>query len=485
MDCTGGQYTLETVPTEYLPLMATPTGDGSIPPYVVESIPIVVRPASEDALAILLQNLHALQLRAAQYWVDQQQIYPVWLYARLDNETNWRRVLVKRLDLAFQPIIRSFYEDCGATSVAPYYRIMLLVERHPYWEAPSARSFPIGETMPNAVGVVETYDYTALQNLRGDVPARIEEFRVSTRVDESLARFWMGLRSAARHGTLGNFEMTWELEDGTLVADNSIYLDSAGIPTETNSASPGNGAGDAVIVNDGAAGAAIDWDDGDFHQVCEVRLNQITANESDNYGVFLWLLRARASSDDVWQVQLRYGYRAMADDTYKRGAITEVTSSSYNLFEPDVMSIPLRDIQTVTTGLLADSYDQEYTIQVWARRTTDSAGLLYLDALFPMPIDEGFCKLALGTAWQLSGAVNTHALYTSPLEHHYALVRDPTGGTIEAISQMSPNSFRLPVGDGRMYIAWARSASSDFTDFPVGFGPGIYYECWLSLRGAE
>jgi len=81
--------------TAYVPVVATPTGDGSIPPYVTETLPVRIISATYDGYATLMQNLHALQKRAAEYWVDQQQATPVWLTCKLDGETTGRRALVK------------------------------------------------------------------------------------------------------------------------------------------------------------------------------------------------------------------------------------------------------------------------------------------------------------------------------------------------------------------------------------------------------
>ena len=54
-----------TLQPDYVPVVATPTGDGSIPPYVTETLPVVIRATSENNLALHMQNLHALQKRAA------------------------------------------------------------------------------------------------------------------------------------------------------------------------------------------------------------------------------------------------------------------------------------------------------------------------------------------------------------------------------------------------------------------------------------
>ena len=99
--------------TAYVPVVATPTGDGSIPPYVTETLPVRIISTTYNGYATLMQNLHAMQKRAAEYWVDQQQATPVWLNCTLDNETNGRRALVKAIHIEFHPWTEHIYQECG------------------------------------------------------------------------------------------------------------------------------------------------------------------------------------------------------------------------------------------------------------------------------------------------------------------------------------------------------------------------------------
>ncbi len=618
---TGTDFTLES--PDYVPVVATPTGDGSIPPYVTETLPVTVRATSENDLALSMQELAALARRAAEYWVDQQQTAPVWFNCKLDTETTGRRALVKRIDYEFRPAIQGIYEDCGTTTLADYYLGTILVERHPYWERALPRVFP---TAVGAAGVVDVYDYTAAgpellsntgfeiagvggadvfgtwvenagdgtitdegvivnngahackftagasadtyvhqahnvgtygaytltlhsrgdgtnagryriydtdnaaditaltstgipgavygqvtdsftvpagcgnvrielhcptanggicyfddifltldaHDIVGDVGARIAELTLDPFAGDLFGRVWIGLRSANRHASLVNFEATWECEDGTLNdgggGESGIQIDAA---SDVNGASPGSGSGSYVEVVE----TDLNWDD-EWHLVLDIDLDQITANEADNFGTFLWLLRAQITAG-TWEVQLRYGCELMGDDDYKRGVITEVGDATWNIYETDIQGIPIHDRRAFALPAGADA---GFSVQIWAQRT-DGAGDLYLDALYPIPIDEGFCALAEFSDDEYISVA------TGPMDNVAAAVWTPV--QIYDVPSVAPSAFYLPLGDGRMVIAFARAASSDFTatllyeSFLVDREHGTHYERWAALRGAE
>jgi len=225
----------------YSPKIAMPTGDGSIPPYITEVIPVIIKCTSEDNLAATLQKFHAMQRLAAEYWVDPQQKTPLWLQCKLDGETaaNVRQVLVKSLGLEFTNNPNGLY-DVGAPALEDGRFANVVVVRHPYWERTVSRDFPEDNT--NA-GCIMTYDPTsaggggtpAAHDIVGDVGARIEELRVGS----TPYRLWMGVRSAGRHGTLANFVETWECEGG--INGSADWTDD--VATDVNGASPGSAAG--------------------------------------------------------------------------------------------------------------------------------------------------------------------------------------------------------------------------------------------------
>jgi len=132
-------------------------GDGSIPEYVTETIPVTIVGTTDDNFAAYLQTFALLQKRAAEYWVDPQQSTPVWYHEKLSAETGERRALVKSLGLAFDPETGSLMSGSPKTTAGK--KATLFVERHPYWERTTARMFL--NTTPTAAAAV-AYDYTAL-----------------------------------------------------------------------------------------------------------------------------------------------------------------------------------------------------------------------------------------------------------------------------------------------------------------------------------
>ena len=309
----------------------------------------------------------------------------------------------------------------------------------------------------------------------GDVGARIERLRMEPAGSDTLGRIWIGVRSAQNHGTLGNFVPTWECEDGNLNdgvgGESGITLDAV---SDVNGASPGGGSGVYVEVTE----SDLDWDD-TWHEALRLDLADVAgANEADNLGLFLWLLRAEVTAG-TWEVQLRYGTEQMADDDYVKGNIVAIDDASWNIFTTDVQQIPLHDPRTFT----AQSADMGFAVQIWAQRT-DGAGDLHLDSLYPIPIEEGFAFL------EGFSSDEPIEVYTGPRDETAAAVTP--AAALYDLPAISAYGLYLPPGDGRLIIAYARASSSDFTDALLylnrhanEYDTGTYYERWTALRGAE
>jgi hypothetical protein len=414
-----------------------------------------------------MQNIAALQKRAAEYWVNQQQATPVWFGCKLDGETTGRRALVKAMHFEWRPSLVGQYEDCDV-SVPDFLVATLLIERHPYWERTATRTFP--NTTPSAAASVE-YDYTTTADLVGDVPARINSLSVRRAAGAAaLVRIWMGIRSTTLHGATGvtNFVPVWECEDGQNFADNSIADDGGG--TEPNTASPGGGSGDYVNVNPEEVGTIVTWDDGNFHHVCYIRLSDVGyATESDGYGRYLWLLRAKVESGE-WE--------NIHDPV-------SLTSTSWDYYTMGVSNMSGRNMQAIDASSIAVTRDHFSGIVIEAQRISGS-GDLRLDCLCPIPIDEGFVHLPS----VLISTTRDAYIGEGPTGHIQALsVVDAATDYIAANDPFEFETFRLPPGDGRIVCVYARSASSVFTDqiefADASTGASLYTERWLALRGAE
>jgi hypothetical protein len=411
-----------------------------------------------------MQELHEMQVLANRYINDPTQEHPVWLHAKMDNETGLRRALVYSISIQF----KSSWFGSEATSLD--IPLVLSVVRSPYWERPTAKSLPDGA--PSAAACV-VYDYTAAgdaivaHDIVGDVGARLRFFDLKTTGGGDFqSRFWIGFRSAGKHGATGisNFVNTWEWEDGVNNASESGITDQA-----DGTASGGNRV--QLVETD------LDWDTDTFLKVAYITLGTVTANEKDNLGTFLWLLRAYVVSG-TWEVRLLFGINST---TAIKSSIIELTNTDWGYTEMGIESIPIRNIHNIISSDIAFSAEDTWRVSIWARRTSGS-GNLNIDCLIPIPIDEGFCKLDLGSL------LPTYLSLGQSPEGAFSLIqRTGTPTVLDIIPPKSIENFVLPPGDGRIYCTYDKNGVSDILD-AITFNDtdiGRYYERWLSLRGSK
>lgn len=439
---------------------------GSIPPYVTEQIPIRITDSSQDNLAAEIQELHQMQMWAEEYLRLRSTEYPVWLYSQLGAETNARRSYVRRIAAEF---LDSWYGP-QPINANPKLPLLLEVERHPYWESTTLGS---AFTLANPGAAVSvTVDYTAgsAGDVAGDVPARLAYMSIlPVGAGAALGRLWIGTRSANKHGTLANFVNHWECED----TDATLGTDAARATDAT--AHPGGAGNTKVTITPGTATWA---------KRLTIPLSAVTAHETDNFGTFLWLLRTKVSAG-TWEVHLRWGYAGMDDANHLRGQIIEISETSWDIKEMGIAPIPLRDLQALGSGLVADSYEASYQIQVWARRT-DGSGTLDLDCICPVPIDESWL-IAKGFTCNVHDATTDQFIYSvAPSDRPWAGVwdGDEEAWSSPATISIDPTHLGLPPGDGRFIIVYATGTASSIADSIAASG-GRRYDRWLSLRGAE
>ena len=463
----------------WIPAESMPTGDGTIPPYVQERIPVLIDASSGDNLASQRQTLAYYQKLAAEYWVDPTQDTPVWYHIKLDDETGERRALVKSIE--FQPA--QSYIDIGMGSPGSV-KGTLIIERHPYWERTSQRYFDGVD--PVTAGASISYDYTTYgpHDIVGDVAARVGSFKIGSPTSgANLDRFWIGLRSENKHPSLSDFQLIWECEDGTNNASESGITDDT--TSDVNGASPGSGSGAYVEVVE----TDLEWDD-TWQEVLTISIEDIISLPSSseleaNYGNFLWLARTKVTAGE-WQIKLGFGYEDISAFAFSDPVV--VDSTSWDYYDAAIGALPPRDIQAGDPlGLILN--DRRLAIQIQARRTSGE-GDLHLDCLCPIPLDEGF--LIVSGANLVSGASLTADayFYYTPHDRPSMVARSDVGIGATRYTQLpefSAHNFRLPPGDGRMIIVYARASSSVLTDtMTVARGDRYgYWERWLSLRGAE
>ena len=105
------------------------------PEPVVETMRLQCRGTSQNAIAGTMQIWADMMRGASIYRTDANGTAPVWLHAKLDDETNERRSIVHRIDAA--------WVDSGMTETIDQDVLLFdaAIERGPYWEATSPTAF--------------------------------------------------------------------------------------------------------------------------------------------------------------------------------------------------------------------------------------------------------------------------------------------------------------------------------------------------------
>lgn len=439
----------------YVPQIAAPPGDNSLPPDVEEALTLHMKATDGDELSTNMQTLHAAQIRAAQYRDDPNVGFvadSVWYHQRLDSETEWRRALVKNLHVA---AATSYFERPAPEDWTP---VTVGITRHPYWEAsvPSAGNYPIS-TMASVSDPAFIHPYTPA--VIGTVPARLLYLQLAwnSATSGDLARMWFGLRSEDKHGRLADFPIRWECEDGT-----------AGTDTATGSDSTASG-GSKFTVTPGTATWA---------KRLTIKASDVTSAYAATVGEFAWLLRCKVSAG-TWEVYLRWGFDGMDDDDYKLGEVREATSTNWDIINCGRSHLPPPGKRRVSGHL------REASVQVWAQRT-DGSGMFDIDCLYPVPIDEGYLFVD-GTA--PGAGTGSYLQYECPPDEDDFCTFQGLNTTtfnydIISMPAFEASNFRLPIGSGAIVGVVARETQSVLTD-TVQYIMGTYVPRWVSLRGNE
>ena len=454
VDLQGGTTGFQLV--EWKAAVLTPT-PGQKPDSVIEAMQVRVTGSSHDNLATYLQSLHAMQEGAIRYIKDQFEQNPVWLWSQTKSETGGRRALVRSIGIGWDS---GWYGHGGETPdpliIGNQALLTLTIEREAYWERTS-NTTAATDTDVSAIGGV--FDYSGT-DVVGDAPARIHELKVGH--DNGGLVFdecWLGFRSANKHGTLGNYNPIWELEDGINGADTLSAIDAT--------ASPGGG-GDTKKTCTFAVEAG-------WKTRVTMALSNVSADESDHYGRFVCLLRAKVTAGTA-EVRIR---QLMLDDasSITSGPIVEISATDWTIYNLGVVTIPLRNLHAVTTTHVGDGYDSDYAIQIRARETATCD--LYMDCLVMIPCDEYYihgknidCRFSID--WYLC---------VSPEGQAFGVSID--AGDMTAISEIDCEGDGVPIGDGRLIGVFAR-ANSEQAAITYDWDPSLeLIPRWGSLRGSE
>jgi len=509
----------------------------AVPPPVVEVLTLRSYHATQDALAAAEIALHKLGRQAAAFLRDRSEQHPVWLYDQLSSETGPRQALVLSMRLENITEQHGIGSDGTGDHINPTALFRLAIIRGP-WErtssvamnaaTPRTIHFDSGSTEPtvgetitgNTSGDIGTaawwfkdagtwaggnadgyivlsdadgpfqdnealngsvagndfatadgtagggvglvYDYSTT-NPTGDMPARIA-FMDFTANSSDLDRLWIGVRSEAKHPTIANYVPIWECEASTL-----NVLES-GVTNETGDSTASNQEYVQVVETD------LDWDD-TWQKVYERQEPIDGGKEAENYGEALCLLRALVTAG-TWEVQLRLQQGASGASI--EGPIVEVSNTSWDFHEAGIFQFPIRDLRVIPTGTLADTFDANVYMTCYARRTS-GAGNLKLDCFVKIPTDEAFIKV------ESAGVAVSSRLIVATGPQNATQAMSATATLFDDFGAASPSNWSLPPGDGRIFMAFARSANSTWADTVTinTSNAGAYYPRWHTLRGAE
>lgn len=425
---------------------------------VTEAITLRVKGTTQDNMAAKLQGLD-LKLKQARWYADPQELYSVWLRAKLKNETNTRQALVIGGRRSPVPL---FTNLANVSNVVQTYALAL--DRMPYWESTAVVDYSqAGLGTLSSLGGM--WDYTTYGGspgaVAGDVPARIAQATLTgVAGDGALTKSWLGFRTN-RFGNRANFQARWDMylsvDFGANDADTSKTADAA---TVSGFRSTTSFATVATML-----------------QRALLRLNSVTANSNDQRGSYMVLLRAKASAGGS-SINVR-----LADGWYNTNspAIRQrvnITSTSYYLYELGVVQIP-------SPGRAIPSYFLDnYALMLQAERVSGAASL-HMDCMILIPISEGYITTDQPDAGASDGFGNAagglaHWVFERPdgaIQGLYLGLASPSGNISVRYSG------GLPTSNGIAVVAAQRLASSVKTD-TVSLEFAVYPR-WTTLRGAS
>jgi len=371
------------------------------------------------------------------------------------GETGERRALVRSISLSLlSPVL-----DATGEPVSHGMKVRVALVREPYWERTAATAAGTNSAVSNFGGA---FDYTAGGGVDtvGDAPARINNLLIEQSSITEYNYAWIGFRSASKHGTLANFVPLWELEDATTFGnDTGVTIDAT--------ASPG-GAGNTKLTCDF-------FSDTTWANRVWLKLSDVTANYSDNYGRFLVILRAKVDSGLVVNVGLHSGIIGYPVELGR----VRVDATLWTAYPLGIVEIPHRRLDTL--DLLAASYDADYALGINAEKVSGGAGLdLHMDCLHLIPIDELF----IYTDNLRTDSDKSSIITQTPARVSQLLPYNTGSSAMNRIAKVNIDGVGVPLGDGRLYILLAdvarRTYLSETCEITLNTWPS-----WATLRGSE
>ena len=403
--------------------------------YVTESMVLHANDATQDALAANLSALSDKVRQSREQYGSGDELY-TFLQSQATYESRIRQAHIRRIDIGKMAytIGDVFDKDIRIMNVP------IAIERAP-WE-PDSPASQIASTV-SKLGGASTFSPI----VSGDVPARLQRFRLST---ASTIECWVGFRGT-RYGVPGNYIPVygWSAEG---------FNSGGSYGTDTTSAADATAYGGNRLQ---CSFATVDT----MALRAHTNLNQLDPTNFDDYaGTHLILLRAKCSDGStVCRVRLATGSAySFTQHSLAAHEPVKVNTTNWTLFPLGILDTSLY------TGAIP-LYGNLVGFGIQAERVSGS-GSLHFDVIGLVPYGEGFVYARVP-----SGTLVDSAFTPTGLRTVYNNVAMGTG--YSQVIPLSPGVTR------QMYFAQGASgvALAD-TETQVEV---VYYPRWLTLRGNE
>lgn len=411
---------------------------------LLETIRLRAAGASIDGLAAYEQALRDYLREMHHESLEDTHKYEVWVRVQAEGETLARQAMITGWRLQSSS---EFAFPARFKFTLPQYQMAL--ERTAWWEDTAATTYTCNNM--NLVGGMASYGA-----VYGDTWARLAQIKVGSDVGAP-EKIWMGFRSE-RFGTAANFQPVWNLRLG-----HTFGTDTTGGITNAD-----------VTAQDGFKVITTFATDATLVSRVKIVVDNVTANEADQRGRFLVLLRCKVGAATVCRVRMKDGFRYASN--FRTQSRVVVSDTDWNVYELGTVQIP-------SPGhLQASGTFVNYQIDIEAERVS-GANALDLDCLIMIPIAEGW---AYGEEAAINPASsNDYYILSRAGGQKVSMTVNAGSGTVyyPGVPRVEGG---LPVGStGYVVMAGGRvTAGGVATSAQVDVVMTAYHR-WAHLRGAE
>jgi len=414
---------------------------------VSEVITLRADGSSDNDLSTKLQSLDTKVKQIIWHRDDAEERYGVWLRTKMENESNTR-----------QALIVNARRSPGILLNAPYVRnnsivreYQLGVNRSPWWEA-TAHDGPLSMTDPaDALGSL-----TGSITIPGSHQARLSlmDIRdISSPI--AISKAWIGARSD-RFGVKENLQAWWNLGNSGTFGLN------------TSAVAPGDGTAKDNLI------ARCTFVTPSMQPRCTIKVENVTANDTDQRGRFAVILRARTDGSAFAAVRIASGFYSASTWAVKEKII--IPTGSYQLYAMGEVTFPPSDIPASGSDM------KESAIRVDAQLLSGS-GNLDMNGLCLIPVNEGFMYLSNLQVFDDAGVDKRARVYQLPDDTFAAwnFISSATNKPIGKVDLTIQNPG-LPAGSVLFAVAGQNSSLSRLDD-RFGLSPTVMRR-YATLRGS-